>query len=332
MNTKELIAEANAHIAYTLDGIGPDDSEVRAVWARGEGSDDRFALVVRLSRALAAVSDTPQEVGKRLIPEFRASLVDAAALAIQDVWNDVPAGVDAVTLAHNVVAAQEFFWLSRAFPVHAVSDTTPSEPTARVVPVSYEASASCSQGACPTGCSHLMWECKVCSCEGGWGASRERLEELASQHVCVAVAPTPSEWEREALIEEGIRIGRAEGLKMAARAAGRTEAARLTPPAPVDREKLVAFYRTQTRIHEPVATEIAEAYADRLLAEFPALAVSPTPARDEWEQSYEYAKRDSVDGFMCQCTFGGCKDDTHRREVLRGPWEPLPVTEEESDE
>lgn len=78
------------------------------------------------------------------------------------------------------------------------SDTTPSEPTAKVVSVSHEASPSCSQGVCPDGCSHLMWECKACSCEGGWGAPRERLEELAAQHVCVTVAPALSEgWSTE---------------------------------------------------------------------------------------------------------------------------------------
>lgn len=69
---------------------------------------------------------------------------------------------------------------------------------AKVVPVSYEASASCSHGVCPTGCSHLMWACSACSCEGGWGASRERLEELAAEHVC---PPTPQEGDaREYLI------------------------------------------------------------------------------------------------------------------------------------
>ncbi len=63
-----------------------------------------------------------------------------------------------------------------------------AKSAAKVVPVSYEASASCSHGVCPSGCSHLMWECAACSCEGGWGVSRERLEELAAQHEC------PSAW------------------------------------------------------------------------------------------------------------------------------------------
>ena len=55
--------------------------------------------------------------GKRLDPEFRAQLVDFAAGTIQDVWNDVPGGVDAITLAQNIVGAQEFAWIARGFPV-----------------------------------------------------------------------------------------------------------------------------------------------------------------------------------------------------------------------
>jgi hypothetical protein len=70
----------------------------------------------------------------------------------------------------------------------ALSAPQEAKSAAKVVPVSYEASASCSHGVCPSGCSHLMWECAACSCEGGWGVSRERLEELAAQHEC------PSAW------------------------------------------------------------------------------------------------------------------------------------------
>lgn len=53
MSDKELIAEATAHIDNTLAGIGTDESSVRAAWARGEGSDDRFSLLVRLRDRLA---------------------------------------------------------------------------------------------------------------------------------------------------------------------------------------------------------------------------------------------------------------------------------------
>ena len=61
--TRELIAEAERHIAYTLDSIGPEDSQTRKAWAAGEGSDERFALVVKLSKALEALlpGDNDQE-------------------------------------------------------------------------------------------------------------------------------------------------------------------------------------------------------------------------------------------------------------------------------
>lgn len=63
----------------------------------------------------------------RLDPEWRADLVDAATHAIKAVWADVPGGVDAETLAQNVVSTQEFFWLSRQFPV------APSEDVAKLI-------------------------------------------------------------------------------------------------------------------------------------------------------------------------------------------------------
>jgi hypothetical protein len=67
------------------------------------------------------------EPGKRLDPDFRSDLVDAASHRITDAWADVPEGVDAETLAQNVVAAQEFLWIARGFPV-AVQEPQ-SEPT-----------------------------------------------------------------------------------------------------------------------------------------------------------------------------------------------------------
>lgn len=58
------------------------------------------------------------------------------------------------------------------------ADDSLKEQTARVV-----GNPQCSVD-CPNGCSHLMWACARCSCEGGWGGSRERLQEIADQHVC----------------------------------------------------------------------------------------------------------------------------------------------------
>ena len=73
----------------------------------------RAALVA----AAGAAPQAESEAGKRLSSEFRADLVEAARERIQAVWADVPEGVDAKTLAQNVVSAQEFFWLSLHFPV-----------------------------------------------------------------------------------------------------------------------------------------------------------------------------------------------------------------------
>ena len=47
---------------------------------------------------------------------MRALLVDAAKLRIEQVWLDVPDGVDADTLARNIVSAQEWVWISRQLP------------------------------------------------------------------------------------------------------------------------------------------------------------------------------------------------------------------------
>lgn len=54
---------------------------------------------------------------ERLDPELRADLIEFARDRIESVWADVPEGVDAATLASNVVAAQEFCWMSRQVPV-----------------------------------------------------------------------------------------------------------------------------------------------------------------------------------------------------------------------
>jgi hypothetical protein len=70
----------------------------------------------------------------RIPEEARAHLVEFAQHRIQDVWNDV-GQTDALTLAQNVVAAQEFLWLSMQFPVHAARPATPSAPATPAVGV-----------------------------------------------------------------------------------------------------------------------------------------------------------------------------------------------------
>jgi len=52
----------------------------------------------------------------RFTPEQRATLVDFAQNAIEQVWADAGA-TTAETLAQNVVSAQEFAWLAMHFPV-----------------------------------------------------------------------------------------------------------------------------------------------------------------------------------------------------------------------
>ena len=94
--------------------------------SRVRASKDRGSLIHVAARAAleAAAGVAPQaesEAGKRLSSEFRADLVEAARERIQAVWADVPEGVDAKTLAQNVVSAQEFFWLSLHFPVQPSS-------------------------------------------------------------------------------------------------------------------------------------------------------------------------------------------------------------------
>lgn len=75
------------------------------------------------------------------------------------------------------------------------------ESDAKVMPVSFEASAACSHGTCPNGCSHLMWQCSACSSEGGWGAPREKLETWAADHSCSTLPASSGETNRDGLAQ-----------------------------------------------------------------------------------------------------------------------------------
>jgi hypothetical protein len=44
--------------------------------------------------------------------------------------------------------------------------------------------SDCAAGLCVGECSHQMWYCPKCSCEGGWGAPVEALKKMAAEHVC----------------------------------------------------------------------------------------------------------------------------------------------------
>ena len=76
-------------------------------------------------------------------------------------------------------------------PAERGAPAKPAAPTARVVPNDPITSA-CSSGYCPSGCSHMMWKCDTCQCEGGWGAPVGRLEDFAQEHVCPP-GPAPAE-------------------------------------------------------------------------------------------------------------------------------------------
>lgn len=113
----ELIAEARAEAA-THRRLSNSARTVNSKYEHGDHADLYSALADALD-ALSSLRDAEPAEGRleRLSPDFRADLVDAARVAITQVWADVPGGVDAATLASNVVMAQEFFWLSRQAPV-----------------------------------------------------------------------------------------------------------------------------------------------------------------------------------------------------------------------
>lgn len=199
--TEEQI-EAAARALFEQDNSKRVFAELAWVEVR---SEYRAAARVALSASVSAdpadehhdaeerQAESPSP-GKRLDPDFRATLVDFAAASIRDVWADVPEGVDAETLAQNVVAAQEFAWISRGFPVRQAEC---EDHAATVTPI-----MRCSDGLCPSGCSHLMWSCSNCSCEGGWGAGREKLEVIAAAHVCPEPHGATVPGDREQLIAE----------------------------------------------------------------------------------------------------------------------------------
>ena len=110
----DVILSAAVPDAATEAAVAEGDQCIDQAMKRVEALEaEREALVA----AQGAAPQAESEAGKRLSSEFRADLVEAARERIQAVWADVPEGVDAKTLAQNVVSAQEFFWLAHAFPV-----------------------------------------------------------------------------------------------------------------------------------------------------------------------------------------------------------------------
>ena len=95
---------------------------------------DELAIATEVANvALDAISVLTRKVEvtpnpERFDPELRADLIEFARDRIQAVWTDVPGGVDAATLASNVVAAQEFCWMSRQVPVENNTEQKGTKP------------------------------------------------------------------------------------------------------------------------------------------------------------------------------------------------------------
>ena len=68
-----------------------------------------------IKRRMAPVAN-PERISR----EFAAQMVEIATARIQAVWDDV-GETDATTLAQNVVAAQEWLWMSMQLPVGKVT-------------------------------------------------------------------------------------------------------------------------------------------------------------------------------------------------------------------
>lgn len=95
-------------------------------------------------------------------------------------------GQDIAPLREKVVSAALAVFREHTQTDTQVEDEHKSGHTAaraRVVPNDPVTSA-CASGYCPSGCSHKMWKCDTCQCEGGWGAPVGRLEDFAAEHVC----------------------------------------------------------------------------------------------------------------------------------------------------
>lgn len=100
--------------------------------------------------------------------------------------------------------------------LRAAAGVTPQEPPRTAAPTAKVllrgSDSDCASGVCPKGCSHLMWFCDQCSCEGGWGGTEEFLEALAVQHICPAPEATPQEPASERCGDCGDKLDYVAGL------------------------------------------------------------------------------------------------------------------------
>lgn len=173
-----------------------------------------------------------------------------------------------------------------------------------------------------------MWACTACSCEGGWGASRERLEELAAKHEC---PPAPQEEDTREFVAD--RVARAldgNGGDDLGEAAGEG-ALHLALASPI-REAIEDVYAdcgdSDPRVLSTnIAQRLAYLLPPAILAAFPALSRAAAP-----EPEWEYARQNRY-GNVCEpddsreqaeyrASLGGGYDTVVRRPLVT--WEVVP--------
>jgi hypothetical protein len=116
-----LVADALESVTVPTEGVS--DLAINSQTMLNSGATFSRTDIQRLVAALASfrIPVTAPTKPRKFTPEQRADLIDAATSRIQDTWNDVGA-TTADVLAANVVAAQEFIWLSMHFPVTAPTE------------------------------------------------------------------------------------------------------------------------------------------------------------------------------------------------------------------
>lgn len=146
----------------TLEWLLGELLDIRAIWGQRKFTGSR----------------TPTQAGElvsaevsRLVGEIR-TLLDATGAAPRE-----PSEVHEPSHDRVYCVRCGGKWPCQEQPVRSLAEV-----------VSRSIGSDCSYGVCLSGCSHLMWACSACSCEGGWGAPRADLERYAAEHVC----PEPS--------------------------------------------------------------------------------------------------------------------------------------------
>jgi len=261
---KALIAEARHRQRLTAKHL-PDPSEP--------------TLVSRLADALEAAQDWK-----------------AQAMTVLSEWEATyeAAGSPGRLGQSKAVALREEIERLRALSAHPAP-----KPRARVVPRPFD--SDCAIGICAHKCSHLMWACDSCSCEGGWGAPQEKLAQMAAEHVCAALSAHPAEETEELLAYKPITADELGSY--------------LTGARPGDQELSVLV---------PVHV------VARAVAALREVQVEET----EWEYGVHDARYDSVDECgdkpVTRASFQPplASDETVVRRRKAGPWSPVPTDRE----